>query len=63
MVRDPEKEPERWKEPIVANSLAAAQRECQKRADEYDLDLESVTEPSKIQNRPQRYECNYKEKE
>lgn len=29
MVRDPEKEPERWSEPIIANSLTEAQIECQ----------------------------------
>ena len=63
MIRDPEKEPERWKEPIVANTPNEAQRECQKRADEYELDLESVTKPNKIEDRPQRYECNYKEKD
>jgi hypothetical protein len=63
MIRNPEKEPERWKEPIVADNPVAAQRECQKRADEYDMDLESVTEPRKIESRPQRYECNYKEKD
>lgn len=63
MIRDPEKEPERWSEPIVAGSPAEAQSECQKRADRYDLELESVTEPRKIEERPQRYDCNYKEKE
>jgi hypothetical protein len=63
VIRDPEKEPERWKEPIVADSPTAAEKECQRRAVEYDLELESVTEPHKIEDRPQRYECNYKEKE
>jgi hypothetical protein len=47
----------------VANTPDEAQRECQKRADEYELDLESVTKPNKIEDRPQRYECNYKEKD
>lgn len=63
MLRDPEKEPERWKEPIVASSPEEARRECEKRADSYDLELESVTEPKKVEDRPQRYECNYKEKD
>jgi hypothetical protein len=63
MVRDPEKEPERWREPIVANSLDEATRECQKRADEYEMELESITPPKRIEQRPQQYTCNYKERE
>lgn len=63
MLRDPEKEPERWSEPIVASDPSEAQKECQRRADRYDVDLDSVTVPRKIEDRPQRYECNYKEKE
>jgi hypothetical protein len=63
MIRDPEEEPQRWDEPILANSPAEAQRECQRRADLYGVELESVTEPRKIENRPQIYRCNYKEKD
>lgn len=63
MVRDPEQEPERWDEPILASSPDEAQKECQKRAAQYGVELESVTEPRKVENRSQVYRCNYKEKE
>jgi hypothetical protein len=63
MVRDPEQEPERWDEPIIANNLKQARKECQKRADQYGVELDSVTEPRKTEARPQVYRCNYKEKE
>ncbi|MEK0193834.1 MAG: hypothetical protein EAZ78_25940 [Oscillatoriales cyanobacterium] len=33
MIQDPEKEPERWDEPILADNLKQAKQECQKRAD------------------------------
>ncbi|GET37338.1 hypothetical protein [Microseira wollei] len=63
MIDDPEKEPYRWDEPIVADSPKQAQKDCQKRADRYGVELESVTEPRKIEARPQVYRCNYKEKQ
>ena len=63
MIPDPEHEPARWDEPIVANSPAEAQRECQQRAERYDVELESVTEPRRIEKRPQVYRCNFKEKD
>lgn len=62
MIDDPDKEPARWDEPIVAINPVEAKRECQKRAEHYDLELESVTEPRKIETRPQVYRCNFKEK-
>jgi hypothetical protein len=63
MVENPEQEPERWDEPILANSPQEAKKECQKRADQYDVELESVAEPRQVQNRSQIYRCNYKEKQ
>ena len=63
MIQDPEKEPERWDEPILAGNPRQAKQECQKRADQYGVELESVTEPRKVENRLQVYRCNYKEKE
>ncbi len=63
MVRDPEQEPERWDEPIIAGNPQEAKKECQKRADQYGVDLEAVTEPRKVERRPQVYRCNDKEKE
>lgn len=56
-------EPERWDEPILADNSKQAKQECQKRADRYQVELESVTQPRKVENRPQAYRCNYKEKE
>ncbi|MEG4498354.1 hypothetical protein QUB05_04270 [Microcoleus sp. F10-C6] len=32
MIQDPEKEPERWDEPILADNPKQAKQECQKRA-------------------------------
>jgi hypothetical protein len=61
MIQDPEKEPEQWDEPIIADSPAAAQRECQRRANQYEVELKSVTRPRKIEGRPQVYRCNYQE--
>jgi len=63
MIEDPEKEPERWDEPILANDPLEARRECEKRADRYGVELESVTEPRKVEKRPQVYRCNFKEKQ
>ncbi|NET61633.1 MAG: hypothetical protein F6K47_37580 [Symploca sp. SIO2E6] len=63
MIRDPEQEAQQWDEPIIASNPSEAQKECQKRADQYGVELESVTEPRKIEKRPQVYRCNYKEKE
>ncbi|TAG91734.1 MAG: hypothetical protein EAZ09_16990 [Oscillatoriales cyanobacterium] len=63
MIQDPEKEPEGWDEPILADNPKQAKQECQKRADRYQVELESVTQPRKVENRPQVYRCNYKEKE
>lgn len=63
MVRDPEQEPARWDEPIVASNPQEARKECQRRADQYGVELESVTEPRKVQARPQMYRCNYVEKD
>ncbi len=62
MIDDPEKEPKRWDEPIVANSPRGAQEECQRRADQYGVELESVSEPRQVKNRSQIYRCNYKER-
>lgn len=55
LVETPEQEPERWDEPILANNPKEAKKECQKRADQYDVELESVTEPRQVQNRSQVY--------
>ena len=63
MIRDPEQESARWDEPIIAGNPNEAQKEYQKRANKYGVDLESVTKPRKIEKRPQVYRCNYKEKE
>lgn len=63
MIRDPEKEPQRWDEPIIADNPILARQECQRRADLFGMELESVTEPKKLENRPQVYRCNFKEKE
>lgn len=63
MVRDPEQEPECWDEPILADNPQEARKECQKRANQYGVNLESVTEPHKIEGRPQVYRCNYREKD
>jgi hypothetical protein len=38
MNQDPEKEPERWDEPILADNTKQAKQECQKRADQYGVD-------------------------
>ena len=62
MIENPEQEPERWDEPIVADSPLEAQRECQKRADRYGVELESMTSPARIENRPQLYRCNFRGK-
>lgn len=62
MIENPEEEPERWDEPIIANNAKEAKKECEKRADQYGVELESVTQPRKIENRRQVYRCNYKEK-
>jgi len=32
MIQDPEKDPERWDEPILADNLRQAKQDCQKRA-------------------------------
>lgn len=63
MIEDPENQPARWDEPIIAEDQKQAKEECQKRADSYAVDLESVTPPRKIEKRKQVYRCNYKEKE
>jgi hypothetical protein len=64
MIRDPEQEPQRWDEPIVATSPEEAKEECQKRADEYDMELEFVTKPDPVEEgSEQEYRCNYKEKD
>lgn len=63
MIRDPEQEPSRWDEPIIAGSPSEAQKECQKRANRYGVELEAVTKPRKVEKRSQVYRCNYKEKE
>jgi len=63
MIDDPEKEPARWDEPIIADNPTNAKRECQKRADRYQVELESVSQPKKPQpGKKQIYRCNYKEK-
>jgi hypothetical protein len=59
MIEDPEKEPARWDEPILANDPQEAKKECEKRAERYGVELESVTEPHKLENRAQVYRCNY----
>lgn len=63
MVRDPEKEPERWDEPIIADNPRQARQECQRRAERYGVDIEYVEEPGRVENRPQIYRCHYKEKD
>ncbi|XHX79286.1 MAG: hypothetical protein RBJ76_04965 [Stenomitos frigidus ULC029] len=63
MVRDPEQEPARWDEPILAESPQQARQECQRRADQYGIEVEYVQAPSRIEPRPQLYRCHYKEKE
>ena len=60
---DPEREPERWDEPIVANNPQEAWRECRKRAEEYNMEVEAVTEPKVLREGPQVYRCQFKEKE
>lgn len=62
MIDDPDKEPARWDEPIVASNPVEAKQECQKRAEHYGVELESVIEPRKIEPRPQVYRCNFMEK-
>lgn len=63
MVRDPDQEPARWDEPILVSNPEEAKQECQKRAVQYGVELESVTQPSRVESRSQVYRCNYKEKE
>ncbi|MDY7015152.1 MAG: hypothetical protein SVX43_16460 [Cyanobacteriota bacterium] len=58
-LQDPEHKLEFWDEPIIASNPEEAERECQKRAKEYKVRLESVTQPKRIEQRPQRYRCNY----
>jgi hypothetical protein len=58
-LQDPEQELELWDEPIIAGNLEDAERECKKRAAEYKVRLESVIQPKRIEQRPQRYRCNY----
>jgi len=63
MVRDPEQEPERWDEPILADSPQSARQECQRRAAQYGVEVEYVQEPSRVEKRVQVYRCHYQEKE
>jgi len=63
MIPDPENEPARWDEPVVANNPSEARRECQRRADLYKVELESVTEPRRVESRSQVCRRNFKEKD
>ncbi len=62
-MRDPEREPQRWEEPILANSSQEAWRECRNRAQQYNLEVEAVIEPKTIRSAPQVYRCQFKEKD
>lgn len=60
---DPEREPERWEEPILAKSPQEAWKECRRRAEEYNMEVEAVKEPKIKRGSPQVYRCQFKEKE
>ena len=51
MIGNPDQEPERWDEPIVAENPLEARRECQRRAERYGVELESIDSPTKPSDR------------
>jgi hypothetical protein len=59
---DPEKEPQRWDEPIQASNPKEALQECRLRAAYYKMELESILEPALLEvGTEQEYRCFYKE--